>query len=113
MTNLVKLWDEKTLIANLQDDTLSLIRGCKTIPPIKKLIECYEILDLTLEIQNQFPTVWPDLPICDSDALIHLENLIRELAIYHRAELPHPDFDIYNYKIKHLLRLFQVPKEEP
>lgn len=111
MTELVKLWDEKVLLTNLKQDTLFLIQGSKSIEPIKKLVQCHEILDLTLAIQHHFPTVWPELPECDPDALLQLRILTRELFIYYRSELP-PEFDLYTFRVKQLLRVFQIPKEE-
>lgn len=112
MTQIVRLWDEKLLIGDLKQDTLNLIHGCKAVPPIKKFVECYDILDLTLAIQTKFPTVWPEIPICDADALLHLNTIVRELLIYHGPDIPHPDFDVYTYRVRRLLKIFQVPKEE-
>ena len=111
MTDLVKLWDEKALLVKLKQDTLFLIQNATSMEPIKKLVQCYDILDLTLAIQHHFPTVWPELPECDPDALLQLRILTREIFIYHRADVP-PEFDLYTFKVKQLLRIFQVPKEE-
>jgi hypothetical protein len=112
MTNIVRLFDEKNLLITLQQDTLGLIHGCSSVQPVKKFVECYEILHLTWDIQQKFPSIWPAIPECDAGALLHLKTLTRELLIFHGPEIPHPDFDFYTIKINNLLRIFRVPKEE-
>lgn len=112
MAQLVKLWDEKELLIHLQSDTIVLIRDCKSIEPIKKFVECYDILKLTWSIQDKFPTEWPDTPECDEMALLQLKVLTQQLTTCHWPELPHPGFDVYSTKIIKLLRIFRVPKRE-
>ena len=110
MAQLVKLWDEKDLLVRLRDDTVLIVQNCLAVPPMKKLIECHDILDLTINIQLQFPTEFPDPPVCDEDALLHLKRLVQEVYIYHRAEVPMPHFISYESKVTTLLRIFRLPK---
>jgi len=102
-----KLYDEGTLVTALQTETIFLIQNCPEIPPIKKLVECHDILKLTFEIYTKYPA---DPPACDEGALIYLKNLTRELSVYHWAILPKPEFPSYRDKILRLLTVFQVPR---
>lgn len=105
----LKLYDENRALTELKTDTIKLIRGCQIIEPIKKLVESHDILELTLEINQKFPTTPPDLPVCDEGALIHLKMVIRELFVYHRLDLPNPEFYHYCEKILRLLNWYQIP----
>lgn len=110
MAHILKLWDEKDLLIRLRDDTVLIVQNCLAVPPMKKLIEVHDILDLTINIQNQFPTEFPDPPVCDEDAMMHMKRLVQEVYIYHRAEVPMPHFEVYESKIKTLLKIFRLPK---
>jgi tripartite-type tricarboxylate transporter receptor subunit TctC len=77
---------------------------------MRLLISSYEILDLTLDIQQRFPRVWPDLPECDEAALLELLTFTRELYVFWRLQMPQPDFDRYSQEVKVLLNLFQIPR---
>lgn len=110
MTQLVKLYDERSLLVDLQGRTLSMVHGCTAMDPVKKFVECYDILDLTLSIRDRFPTEFPTLPVCDEDSLLHLKHLTRELLVYHGPYLPHPDFEIYTNRVEILLRIFAIPR---
>jgi len=112
MALLIQLFDEKTLLTTLQSDTLEIIRDCKSIDPIKKLVECHEILRLTQDIQERFPRVMPEPPTCDEAALLHLKNLTQEIFVFYHPELPRPTFDTYTIKIKQLLWTFRIPRWE-
>lgn len=111
MARLVKLFNEKQLLLNLQADTLILIRDCRSIEPIKKFVECHEILKLTWDIQERFPKVWPEPPECDEHALLHLRFLTQELFVGFSPELPRPGFDLYDKNVRILLRVFGVPRK--
>lgn len=110
MARLVKLFDERQLLVNMQADTLILIRDCHSIEPIKKFVQCHEILNLTWAIQEKYPRIWPDSPECDESALLHLRILTQELVIGYGAELPRPGFDSFDLNVRRLLRVFGVPK---
>jgi hypothetical protein len=112
MAQIVKLMDEKTILKDLKQDTMGLIRSCYKVEPVKKFVECYDILDLTLQIQEMYPTQFPKIPECDPSALLHLRTLTQELLVFYWIDLPHPDFGKYTIKVQSLLRLFRLPKEE-
>lgn len=113
MAQLIKLWDEKDLLIKLRSDTLIIVQNCQSIPPIKKLIECHDILDLSIQIIEQFPTQKEDgIPVGDSDALLQLKRLVQEIFVYYPTDVPRPAFDTYEMKVKTLLRIFRLPREE-
>jgi hypothetical protein len=112
MAHVVKLIDEKVLITGLKQDTLQLIRRCDQVEPIKKFVACYDILDLTLEIQHHYPRLLPEVPECDLGALHQLRILTQELLVYHWIDLPNPEFPNYTVKIHNLFRMFKFPREE-
>lgn len=111
MTRLIKLWDEKDLILKLKNDTLVLIRNATTIPPVKKLVEANEILDLTQRIMILFPSDFPDPPIGDEGALMRLREIAFELSVLHRFELPVDHTLMFDSKVKTLLKIYRLPKE--
>jgi len=110
MARLVKLYDEKQLLLVLQADTLVLIQGCRTIEPVKRLVTCHEVLQLTFDIQLKYPREAPADLECDEGALLHLKTLTQELCVSYRMELPNPGFDSFSANIRKLLRVFRVPK---
>lgn len=110
MARIVKLWDEVDLLVKLKTDTLIIIQHCHSIPPVKKLVEAHDILDLSLEIIQKFPVQPPEPATCDEAALLHLDRLIKEVSIYYPQDIPQPKFEIYGMKIKTLLRIFNLPK---
>ena len=107
---LLRLYKEDKLLAELQGDTVQLIHHCHSMQPIKKLVQCFDILELTLKIAYKFPTVIPDLPQCDEGALRELQLLLGELAVYHHIDLPSPEFPRYNSKVKRLLQVYAIPR---
>lgn len=111
MSPIVKLFDEKLLLKSLQSDSLVIIRSCNTIDPIKILIECHDILKLTLDIQNKYPSEFPELPVFDEDALLYLKFLVKELSRKFHTEMPQPIFFKFNQDMLRLLIAFRVPKE--
>jgi hypothetical protein len=111
MSRLVKLFDEKQLLVSLQADALILIRDCNSIEPIKKFVECYDILKLTWTIQEKFPREHPNAPECDEPALMHLKRITQELFVFHGQEVPRPGFDSFDLQIRRLLMVFRVPRE--
>ena len=111
MAHIVKLWDEKDILQRLKADTVLIVQNCKTIPPMKKLIECHDILEMTIAIQNSFQVTFPDPLICDEGALLHLKFLVQEISIYYPREIPQPHFQNYAMKVSTLLRIFNLPKE--
>lgn len=112
MTRIIKLWDERDLICRLKNDTLLLIHASKTIQPIKKLVEASDILDLTLSINERFPTNPPDLPICDEAALLRLKQISAELYVYHRQEVPPDHLILFDDKVRTLLAVYRLPRHE-
>lgn len=111
MAELIKLWDELDLIKKLRKDTLLIVQNCQSIPPIKKLVECHDILDLTETIVKSFPTTPPEPPVCDEAALMHLRRLISEINLFYPKEIPQPHFLNFEMKILTLLRIFGLPKD--
>lgn len=107
---IIRLRDEKDLIIRLKKDTLILIHASPKIEPIKRLVEASDILDLTLDINQRFPTVPPDLPICDEPALMRLREIGIELYLYHRIDIPVQHLELYGDKITALLTLFRLPR---
>ena len=87
-------------------------RACNQIEPVKKLVESYDILDLTLSIAKEFPVVITKLPECDIGALLHLRHLTFELGVYWHPYLPRPEFPKYSDKIKKLMVVYQVPRQK-
>ena len=112
MTHIVRLYDEQKLLVDLQGQTLQMIHGCKRVEPVKKLVECHDILVLTQTIHEKFPNQYPDLPECDVQALLHLKHLMRELLVYHGPYIPHPDFEYYHGRVECLFRVFAIPRGE-
>lgn len=109
---LVKLHDEKLLLTELKTETVRLIHVCQHVDPIKKLIECHDILKLTFEINEKFPVLPPAPPQCDEPALLHLKMLTRELFVYHRLDFRPPSvFLNYTDKILRLLMVYQIPRK--
>ena len=51
---IVKLFDEVALMTELRTDTIDLIHATSVIPPIKKLVDAYEIISLNLMIEQKF-----------------------------------------------------------
>jgi hypothetical protein len=109
---LVKLFDEKHLLGLLKADSMGLIRACFDIGAIKKLVQCHDILDLTLEVQERFPKKFPEPPECDQDALLYLKQITQEINVWHGKEVPRPHFDLFDINVRKLLRVFRVPREE-
>ena len=111
MTPVIKLWDERTLLVGLQDETLRMIHSCPAVEPVKKFVEVFDILQMTLVIYEKFPTTWPELPECDVGALLHLKTLSHEIFVSYWPVLPRPAYDEYAQRLRTLLRVFQVPRE--
>ncbi len=109
--SIIRLRDEKDLIIRLKRDTLTLIHVSPQIEPIKKLVEASEILDLTLDINQRFPTTPPDIPIGDEPALMRLRQIGIELYLFHRQEIPAQHLELYADKITALLALFRLPRD--
>lgn len=105
----IRLFDEKQLIYGLQGQTIEMIRGCIAVPPVRKFIECYDILDLTRDIYERFPTETLEMPVCDQGALLRLRTLTGELMVFHGPEIPQPDFFHYRSDVLKLLRCFGIP----
>lgn len=110
----VRLTNESDLLADLRANTILLINSCQRFEPIKKLVECHEILDLTLGINKKFPRIGPHVPPeCDEGALLQLRTLTLELSSFYSSWLPKPDFSPnYVGKVKQLLWLYKVPKHQ-
>jgi len=108
---IVRLYPEGILLRELSNDTVGLIRSCREIKPVKKLVECHDILELTLDISRRFPTLPPTDPMCDEAALLQLRNLTRELYITHRFDLPSYNLELYVDKVVKLLTVYRVPRE--
>jgi hypothetical protein len=106
MGNLIQLWNEQKLLFDLRDSTIIIIRGLAEIKPIKKMVECHDILDLTIDIQKRFPHEFPDCPEYDAGAINRLRHLTGEIFIFWNPILPQPDFEVYQLGVKKLVRSF-------
>lgn len=109
MTNVLKLYNEVQLITDLKVQAFSVIRGCQKIEPVKIIIESYDILDLSLNILDKFPSSQPGSFVYDESAMTHLANLTRHLAIFYHDVLPNPEFPTYKLNITRLLRFCNTP----
>jgi hypothetical protein len=107
MGGLIRLWDESKLLFDLRDRTIVIIRGCQEIGPIKKLVECHDILDMTIDIQKRFPTEFPDTPEYDVGAMNRLKHLTSEIFVWYSPTLPQPDFEIYSLGVHRLIHSFE------
>jgi uncharacterized protein (DUF1778 family) len=107
---IVRLFDEVALMADLQKSTLDLMHATSLFKAIKKLVEAYEIIDLNLEIEKRFTTQLDDPP-WDLDALGELSKIRRELVIYYRPDF-HPTIllDKYSSKMHSLFYRIQTRK---
>ena len=98
---------EKRLLIELKDDTIRIIKSCNDVEPIKKLVLCHEILDLTLDIKERFKKIEGLPPPCDEDALKSLKKTTLELRVFYWHLLPIPDFSpYYTNKVDDLLALY-------
>lgn len=103
----VHLAHEKRLLLELKDDTVRIIRSCTDIAPIKKLIHCHDIIQLSLDINDRFPAKADTPPLCDVSALSELRKTTSELYVYYGILLPMPDFNPwYVGKVDRLLSLY-------
>jgi hypothetical protein len=112
MAQIVKFLNEMVILTGLKQDTMKLIRACEKVEPVKKFVQCYDIIDLTLQIQEMYPKEFPALPECDQGALLDLRRISQELLVYHWIDLPHPDISHYTLKVNSLLQAFFVPRED-
>ncbi len=112
MGNLIQLWNEQKLLFDLRDNTITIIRGCPEIGPIKKLVECHDILDITIDIQKRFPREFPDTPEYDVGAINRLKHLTGEIFVWWGPILPQPDYEIYSLGVRRLVRSFSNQLEK-
>ena len=106
---LLKLHNEIAIISDLKIKAFSLIGYCEHIKPVKILVDSHDILELSLEIANKFPSPSPGLFIYDESAMIQLSHLTRELVLFYHDNLPKPQLPEYKNGMVHLLRLCRIP----
>ena len=102
---------EKQLLLELKRDTIRLIKSCDNAEPIRRLLTCHDIIHLTLDINNRFPSKGENTPlICDVDALKDLRKVTADLAVCWWQFLPIPDFSpLYISKVDRLLGFYGLP----
>lgn len=105
---LIKLFDESSLMAELTDKTIVLIKATSVIPAIKRLVTAYDILSLNLEIEKKFRE-FRDGPPWDIHALQDLSMIRRELLVYYRQDFdPVNALDNYSQRMGTLLRVVDL-----
>lgn len=103
--HVIPLYSEPALMKELTGETLTLIHATTEMNAIKKLVTAYEILNLNLEIMNQFAMMggFPPWDIC---TLQDLNTIRRELVVYHRIDFnPTRLVEQYSSKTGTLIRL--------
>lgn len=95
--------EDRALVSILITQTVDLIHCTKVMQAIKKLIQAHDILEINYQIieaysKNQGP-VW------DLGSIYELDNLGRELFVYHKADFnPNHKFLSYREEINYLVR---------
>ena len=108
---IVRLYDEVALMMDLQKSTPDLIHATSHIKPIKKLVQAYEIIDHSLEVEKLYGDHLDDPP-WDIHALSDLSQIRRELVIYHRTDFnPAWLLDRYSSKMANLFYRVQTRKK--
>ena len=110
LNDTVKFRDEFQLMLKLRTATFQQIKMVRSMPPIKILIEIYDLLHLTIGILDDFDgkitfdSLWVDR--------INLKALNRfrcELVVYHREEFEfYKDFDAYVRSFQQFLFLVEL-----
>ena len=72
-------------MTELQNKTIELIHATTLYTAIKKLTGAYEIIDINLQIEKTFND-YRDFPPWDIPALTDLNQIRRELVVYHRKD---------------------------
>lgn len=108
---IVRLYDEVALMNFLQDHTVKMIHATTIINAIKKLITAHEIISLNLTIEERFKDEY-DNPPWDISALSDLNQIRREILIYHKPDF-HPTtlVDRYNSKMTSLFNQIKIRKK--
>ncbi len=108
---IIKLFDEVAMMNDLQNNTVDLIHATSIVMAIKKLVSVYDIIDLNLHIEKTYRS-YKDNPPWDLAALTDLNQLRRELFVYHKLDFnPVFLFEKYNQKMITLFRSIRRRKE--
>lgn len=103
---LIVLCNEIEVMNSLSDDVINLIHSTRNIQAIKKTIQMHEIIQLNLNIQNDFGShkdiVW------DVGALNALKIYRHEMIVYHSRDFnPNQTLKRFVDKIQNLLLTIQ------
>lgn len=107
----IKMYDEHSLLKDLIRDTFELIQRADNVDPIKKLIEIHDILHLNMSILQKFSKselsfdeVWVDVP-----TLKYLNHLRCTLMVYHHTEFSSiQDLIVYNRALCRFIHLVSL-----
>ena len=107
----IKIFDEVAAMSDLQSKTIGLIHATSLIPAMKKLMAAYEIIDINLQIERNYID-YKDFPPWDIPALTDLNQIRRELIVYHRKDFE-PIFllDRYSNKMSQLFHNIKKTRE--
>lgn len=104
----LKLYNEVSLMEQLSGETITLIHHTKTLPAIKKLVTIGDIVTLNLKIEKEFDE-YLEGPPWDLCSLSDLGTLKRELVVYHRLDFnPFRVLDYYSKMVNKLLRMVEI-----
>lgn len=110
MTNkphFIVLVNEIEVMNSLSDDIISLIHTTKNVQAIKKAIQMHEIIQLNLNIQNNFGKNNNDI-VWDVGALNALKLHRQEMIVYHSRDFnPNTELKKFVNKIQSLLLTVQ------
>lgn len=105
MGQIIKLFDETTLLRKLTVDTVQIIHLTNTIAAIKRLLHAHDMLHLTQEILDNYKSQFAEF-VWDMPTISELDKVNRELIIYHRPDFkPIRRFDEYTTDLSKLISL--------
>ena len=112
MQPIVKIQDEFALMVKLMEDTFQQIKNANNLPPIKLLIEVYDMLHLIVVILDKFEdskSVDFDSMWLDMVNLKALNKLRCELVVYHRSDFESfVSLDTYIRNFQHFILLVEL-----
>jgi hypothetical protein len=102
---IVHFYDPKLELNKLKYETVSMIRVSREVSTIKSLVCCYEILDITDQINRPWDS-HPGKLYADLAALWELQERTRSLLVYQdpSAERIHA----YNQSVKKLVHFWRM-----
>ena len=105
MADIVHIFNPKLELDRLKYETVSMIRVSKEVVTMKSLITCYEILDITEQINRPWDS-HPGKLYADLSALWELQERSRSMLIY---QDPSADrITAYNTSVKRLVMFWKM-----